>query len=75
MKSGSLSPALETELINYYNVQYYGKLYVGSLKSEMELIFDTGSSWLWLPSKDCGADCHPKAHFFDESLSDTYSKS
>lgn len=50
------------DLLNYYNVQYYGKLYVGSEETEMQLIFDTGSSWLWLPTKECKeGGCHERA--------------
>jgi hypothetical protein len=34
----------EKELTNYFNVQYYGSLFVGSQMEEMTFIFDTGSS-------------------------------
>jgi hypothetical protein len=34
----------EKKLINYYNVQYYGDLYIGSQMAKMSFIFDTGSS-------------------------------
>lgn len=34
----------EKKLTNYYNVQYYGELYMGSQMAKMSFIFDTGSS-------------------------------
>ena len=34
----------EKELTNYFNVQYYGSLYMGSERQELTFIFDTGSS-------------------------------
>ena len=61
-------------MLNYYNVQYYGTLYVGSQQTEMQLIFDTGSSWLWLPTKECGNDCPKKSSLFDNNESMSYLK-
>jgi len=34
----------EKDLSNYFNVQYYGSLYLGSNNTELTFIFDTGSS-------------------------------
>jgi Eukaryotic aspartyl protease len=34
----------EKTLLNSYNVQYYGKMYLGTNMKEMTFIFDTGSS-------------------------------
>eukprot|EP00347_Sterkiella_histriomuscorum_P014563 403360402 len=63
----------EKELFNYFNVQYYGKLYLGSQKKEMTFIFDTGSSWLWAPTKDCEIfQCHPSERY--DPLTSTYYK-
>jgi Eukaryotic aspartyl protease. len=36
-------------LTNYYNVQYSGLVYLGSENQAFNLIFDTGSPWLWVP--------------------------
>jgi Eukaryotic aspartyl protease len=36
-------------LTNYYNVQYSGTIYIGSNNQSFNLIFDTGSPWLWVP--------------------------
>mmetsp|Transcript_17739 Transcript_17739/g.12676 ORF Transcript_17739/g.12676 Transcript_17739/m.12676 type:complete len:245 (+) Transcript_17739:319-1053(+) len=62
----------EKELTNYFNVQYYGTLYIGSQLEDMTFIFDTGSSWFWAPTVDC-LDCH-KSEKYDPSLSSTYQK-
>ncbi len=40
----------------------------------MQLIFDTGSSWLWLPTKECGNDCPKKSSLFDNNESLSYLK-
>jgi hypothetical protein len=37
----------EKELTNYFNVQYYGTMYLGSHMKPMTFIFDTGSS-VWM---------------------------
>eukprot|EP00347_Sterkiella_histriomuscorum_P000579 403375303 len=37
----------------------------------MTLIFDTGSSWLWVPTTDC-KDCHSKAQLYDQKQSSNY---
>ena len=45
---------------------------MGSELQEHELIFDTGSPWLWLPTKEC-KQCHT-SNLFDSSASTTFVK-
>ena len=40
---------IESEIINMYNISYFGKLWFSHSKptNQLEFMFDTGSSWLW----------------------------
>ena len=64
---------LMQELRNFKNSQYVGTIGIGTPPQPFSVIFDTGSSNLWVPSAACaqpGCLTHSR---FEPSLSSTYS--
>uniref|UniRef100_A0A8C6Z4D9 cathepsin E n=1 Tax=Nothoprocta perdicaria TaxID=30464 RepID=A0A8C6Z4D9_NOTPE len=59
-------------LINYLDMQYFGRISIGSPPQNFTVIFDTGSSNLWVPSMYCvspACEAHPR---FQPAKSRTY---
>ena len=44
---------VEKDLIDYADIQIFTKLFFGSNREPHTLIFDTGSSWLWVQTPEC----------------------
>eukprot|EP00605_Chrysophyceae_sp_TOSAG23-4_P000882 GSChrysophyteH1.ASY1.ANO1.973.1 assembled CDS len=56
---------------DYQNSQYYGEIEIGTPGQKFEVIFDTGSSDLWVAGSDCGSSCGRHAEY-NSAKSSTY---
>lgn len=72
-RARSLSRARTARPRNRTHAQYFGTIALGSPPQKFKVIFDTGSSNVWVPNTQCGFACLLK-NKYDASASASYAK-
>jgi hypothetical protein len=64
---GVSSEYIDKQLLDYNNIQIYSKIYIGEPKQEFDMIFDTGSSWVWVGTDLCQNCNNPSKFHYSKS--------